>query len=171
MDPRVVQAQQLFWEIEALRRQQPGQPPVAKLTQMAQLHQARALELLQKGDADGWTDLYAAVTAWGEAGARTEAEHLLSVGRQLAAGRAQGRANVEGQLNELEQWLNGLAVKNGANGSAAPGATSGKATLARLGERIEECLTLARHADADGLERVIDLLSQAHDEVAVRVAG
>ena len=78
---------------------------MAKLTQMAQLPQERALDLLRQGDADGWTDLEAAVTAWGEAGAKTEAEHVLDVGRQFAAALAHGRANVEGQLNEREKNL------------------------------------------------------------------
>src|SRR5688572_9508088 len=105
MDSRLVQAQQLFWEVEDLRRQQPGQPPVAQLTRMAQLHQERALELLNKGNADGWTDFWAAVTAWGEARAQKEAEHLLAAGRQFAAGLRQGRESVDVQLNELEQWL------------------------------------------------------------------
>ncbi len=72
---------------------------------------------------------------------------------------------VVGRPGQLEQGLNGLTAKNGANGPAA----FGQATLARLGERIEKCLTLARIADAGGLARVIDLLSQAHDEVSVRL--
>ena len=35
-----------------------------QLLEMARLHEERACELLQAGDPDGWTDLFAAVTAW-----------------------------------------------------------------------------------------------------------
>ena len=108
MDPRVERAQQLFWEVEAQR--QTGVYPAAlpQLLEMAQLHEQRARELLQAGDTDGWTDLYAAVTAWGEARRRSEADRLLVAGRRFAASLACGRADVEQELHHLEALLDSL---------------------------------------------------------------
>jgi hypothetical protein len=77
---------------------------------MAGLHRDRALELLRSGDADGWPDLYAAITAWGEGGARSEANQLLHLGRQLARSFPAGEPNILKQLEELEVWLDSLHV-------------------------------------------------------------
>jgi len=110
MDPQVKQAQQLFWEIGRLRDQ--GLYPLAlrKVRQMAQIHEELAVRLLHEGEADGWADLYAAITAWGEAGHKGDAHRLILEGRRLSALFPNGRQNIERQLNELEDWLESLRV-------------------------------------------------------------
>ncbi len=113
MDLRVEKAQRLLWEIEALKslqHQRATRAVLPQLREMAALHRERALELLPSGDAEGWTDLFAAVTAWGEAGARSEAEQLLETGRQLARSFSQGQENIVQQLNDLEAWLDEFRV-------------------------------------------------------------
>lgn len=110
MDPREEQAQQLFWEIEMLRREGAERAAVPRLRKMAVLHQERAWELLSKGDPNGWIDLYAAITAWGEAGMKSEASHLITQGRQAVNMLPEGRINLEEQLNELQTWLDALLV-------------------------------------------------------------
>jgi hypothetical protein len=110
MDPRVEKAQQLFWEISVLRQQGAQRATLQKLTRMSRLHEERALELLSSSNADGWTDLYAAITAWGEAGARSEADRLLHKGREMAAWFRPGQENIEKELDQLEAWLDSLRV-------------------------------------------------------------
>ena len=76
-----------------------------QLLEMARLHEERARELLQAGDPDGWTDLFAAVTARGEARQRAEADRLLTAGREFAASLHQDEANVVEELSQLKEWL------------------------------------------------------------------
>lgn len=126
MDPRVERAQQLFWEVEALRKK--GVYPVAlpQLLEMARLHEERACELLQAGDPDGWTDLFAAVTAWGEARRRDEADRLLTRGRAFVAAPGAKQTAVGTELRRLEAWLDALpsvptaAVPDAANALIEP---------------------------------------------------
>jgi hypothetical protein len=108
MDSRVERAQQLFWEIEAMRAK--GLYPIAltQLQEMARLHEERARELLQAGDLDGWTDLFAAVTAWGEARQRSEADRLLAVGVGFAASMGPEKAAIENELRKQVAWLDSL---------------------------------------------------------------
>src|SRR5262249_5141422 len=109
-DERVTEAQQLFWQIETLRTL--GVPPndvvvIAKLHQMARLHEERAKDLLGRQDADGWTDLFAAITALGEAGEEAEARALLRFGMQAAQHEDDdGREAILSELGDLESWLN-----------------------------------------------------------------
>jgi len=108
MDPRVKRAQQLFWEIESARDKGVYPAALPQLLEMARLHEERARELLQAGDPDGWTDLFAAVTARGEARQRAEADHLLTTGREFAASLNQDDANVVEELGQLKAWLDSL---------------------------------------------------------------
>jgi hypothetical protein len=108
MDPRVERAQQLFWEIEAVRKKGVYPAALPQLLEMAWLHEDRARELLQAGDPDGWTDLFAAVTARGEARQRAEADRLLTAGREFAASLNQDGANAVEELRQLKAWLDSL---------------------------------------------------------------
>jgi hypothetical protein len=110
MDPQVKQAQQLFWEIGRLREQGMHRLAVRKLAQMARIHEELARRLLQEREPDGWADLYAAVTAWGETGRKHDAHRLILEGRRLSALFPSGSENIERQLNELEDWLESLRV-------------------------------------------------------------
>jgi len=110
MDPRVKRAQQLFWEIEAIRKRGVYPAAIPQLLEMARLSEERARELLQAGDPNGWTDLFAAVTARGEAGQRAEADRLLNTGSELAAALNQGGANVVEELSQLKAWLDSLPL-------------------------------------------------------------
>jgi hypothetical protein len=110
MDHRVNQAQQLFWEIGRLHEQGLHRLAVRKLAQMAKIHEERALQLLQDREPDGWADLYAAITAWGEAGHKSDAHRLIVQGQALSALFSEGRVNIERQLIELEEWLELLRV-------------------------------------------------------------
>jgi hypothetical protein len=75
---------------------------------MARLHEERARELFQAGDPDGWTDLFAAVTARGEARQRAEADRLLTAGREFVVSLNQDEANVMEELSQLKAWLDSL---------------------------------------------------------------
>jgi hypothetical protein len=108
MDPRVKRAQQLFWEIEALREKGVYPAALPKLLEMAQLHEGQARELLRAGNPDGWTDLFAAVTARGAARQRTEAKRLLTAGHEFAAALNQDEANIVAELSQLKVWLDSL---------------------------------------------------------------
>jgi hypothetical protein len=110
MDQRIDQAQKLFWEVSRLRESGLHRLAVRKLVQMAAVHEARAMELLRTAQADGWADLYAAVTAWGDAGHRNEANALIEQGRELLTLFPDGTQNIEQQLNELGAWLESLRV-------------------------------------------------------------
>ncbi|AGP41264.1 hypothetical protein [Sorangium cellulosum] len=109
-DLRVKEAQQLFWQIETLRSLQVPQKTIAAhLSRMARLHEERAKELLSRRDVDGWPDLFAAITAWGEAGSEPSARHLIRFGEHAAAS-FDGREHLLSELEHLEDWLKGLQV-------------------------------------------------------------
>jgi hypothetical protein len=110
MDARVEQAQRLFWEISLLRQYGAARAALPKLTEMARLHEKRAIELLDQADSDGWIDFYAAITAWGEAGQKADADRLLQEGHRRAIQFPYGRENIDQQLNALRAWLNDLRV-------------------------------------------------------------
>lgn len=110
-DPRVVRAQALHWEIEALR--QLGAHHAAlnvKHREAAGLLEERAREVLGQRDALGWTDLFAAVTHWAEAGERRRAEALLRFGESCVGDFPDGADSLRNELDELRAWLKGLAV-------------------------------------------------------------
>jgi hypothetical protein len=110
MDTRIPKAQALFWRIERLRQlgYEAGVAPLLK--EMARLHLERARELLAQGEADGWSDMYAAITAVIEAGDSMLALDLLDEARAAAAGVGVGAENVLSELVQLE----GLAFDLGA---------------------------------------------------------
>src|SRR5205807_5232997 len=95
---------------EILQLRERGCPDAArsKLVEMARLHEERAREQLSAAQLDGWIDLFAAITAWGEADCPSEAERLVRDGRQFAAAVGGGRQNIEAELDQHEAWLNGL---------------------------------------------------------------
>ena len=111
MDPRVQEAQELFWQVATLRTlaQPPHRVIAATLHRMARLHEERAKDLLGRQNVDGWIDLFAAITAWGEAGSDGAARSLLSFGRQ-AAQQSEGRDSLLAELDSLDRWLAGLVV-------------------------------------------------------------
>ncbi len=120
MDEQIELAQQLFWEISRLRDQGIHRLAVRKLGEMAQIHEDRALRLLQDGEPDGWADLYAAITAWGEAGCKRDAHRLIDEGRHLSSAFPNGQENLNHQLNELDDWLESLSVVPSLSDFARP---------------------------------------------------
>ncbi|WP_438032383.1 hypothetical protein [Sorangium sp. So ce204] len=109
-DPRANEAQQLFWQVEILRSLGAPHKAIAlKLHRMASLHEERARELLSRLDADGWTDLFAAITAWGEAGSEPSARRLLRFGEHVAKS-FDGQDLLLSELDRLKTWLEGLQV-------------------------------------------------------------
>jgi len=110
MDRCVEQAQRLFWEIKNLREQGACRLVTRKLVEMAHLHENRARELLARQDPYGWTDLYAAITAWAEAGCINEAFKLVREGRDLSSSLPEGNENVDRQLAELDHWIASLSA-------------------------------------------------------------
>ncbi len=109
-DARAQEAQELFWQVETLRSLRVSHRAIApKLVRMAQLHEDRARELLNQQCSAGWIDLFAAITAWGEAGREPCARDLLLFGTQLAQG-FDGRDSLLDELGHLKSWLTGLRV-------------------------------------------------------------
>jgi hypothetical protein len=110
MDQRAEAAQRLFWEIEALRRLGvPHKAIVPRLAEMAELHEARGRELLDGVDPDGWIDLLAAITAWGEAGYHNRAYSLLQWAKEASA-HFEGTASLLEEIRNMEKWLAELPV-------------------------------------------------------------
>jgi len=105
VDPRVEQAQTLFWDIEALRRDGRIEEASPKLLAMALLHEQRSIELLEARDPNGWVDLFAAITAYADAGQIDRAARLVRQGHSLLEGFKGGRSAVLGELKEMEAWL------------------------------------------------------------------
>lgn len=120
MDPRVKQAQHLFWEIDRLREQGSYRIAERKLAQMARIHEDLAVQLLNDREPDGWADLYAAITAWGEAGRKGDAHRLIMEGRRRSILFPDGSENINRQLNELEDWVGSLDVVPSLSDLARP---------------------------------------------------
>jgi hypothetical protein len=113
MDARQRKAQELYVEIQELERQQDHPALPAKFAALASLREERALSLLEARQEDGWLDLFTAVTAWGRAGEKAQANRLLAKGRRLAAGLGLGRGNVVAELRDLKTWLDQLPASSG----------------------------------------------------------
>jgi hypothetical protein len=105
-DERLEETQRLHWEIQSLRAVGLGMSRAArsKYRDMARLRDALARDLFAAGNADGWIDLLAAITAWGNAGDRRKAVSLLDEARELASERP-FIDKMDRQLDELGQWL------------------------------------------------------------------
>ncbi|MCC6521898.1 MAG: hypothetical protein IT373_04490 [Polyangiaceae bacterium] len=109
-DERVVKSQRLFWELETLRALGVHHRDlVARLEPMAELHEDRARCLLAARDEEGWVDLFAAITAWAEAGSAQQARDLVRFGRECAA-NFQGADSLAAELDRLDAWLGKLSV-------------------------------------------------------------
>ena len=110
MDRRVEHAQHLYWRIVQLRAQHPEGGVRFLLRTMAFLHESRARDMLSQGNVDGWIDLFAAATAWGNAGMVAAAQWLLGFARERARSIGEGRKNIESEIDETEDWLRACAV-------------------------------------------------------------
>ena len=110
MDPRIEQSQQLYWEITRLTDLGAHRKKRSTLIEMAQVHEDRAVELLANGDPEGWVDLFASITAWAKAGCREDVSRLIAAGRLAAGQFGSGEATIHGQLDELQEWADGLAI-------------------------------------------------------------
>jgi hypothetical protein len=82
------------------------------------LLEERARELLARREVLGWTDLFAAVTYWGEAGERQRANSLLELGERCADDFPEGASRVRQELTEIRKWLNELRVVPSLQGFA-----------------------------------------------------
>lgn len=115
MDPRAEEAQALLWRAEALKRLGAGRKAQQALLEMARLHEELAFDRLGRGDPGGWIDLYAAVSAFGQAGERLQAERSMLRARELAS-QLPDRDAREGVTRELDahaRWLDELRVLPG----------------------------------------------------------
>ena len=122
MDPRAEEVQALLWRTEALKRLGAGRKAQQALAEMARLHEELAFDRLGRGDPDGWIDLYAAVSAFGEAGERLQAQRCMLRARELAS-QLLDRDVREGVTRELDahtHWLNELRVLPGLAELARP---------------------------------------------------
>jgi hypothetical protein len=72
---------------------------------MAQLHEEIARDRLDRGDAAGWIDWYAAMTALGDAGRIEDARRLIAEGRLRADEFLASKPDIERELSEFEKWL------------------------------------------------------------------
>jgi hypothetical protein len=118
-DPRVVRAQTLHWEIVFLRQLGAHHAAInEKRREAARLLEERARELLARQEALGWTDLFAAITYWGEAGERQRAANLLAFGEQRCRDSENGAPRLRQELAELRAWLAGLRVVPSLRGFA-----------------------------------------------------
>ena len=85
----------------------------------------------------------------------------------------QNLSNVKSVLRQAQRKKSGAAKKESrpAEPNAAPAAAPRKAVrgLESLEEQIDECLTLAKNLDREGLSSVINLLRRARNEVVWRI--
>ncbi len=79
----------------------------------ARLYERRARALLGRGDRDGWTDIFAAITAWVLAGDEAGARDLLYFGEDLA--REWSEESVLEELADLAGKINVLALTDRIN--------------------------------------------------------
>jgi hypothetical protein len=82
---------------------QPGR--MNELLEMARLHEEIARDRLGRDEASGWIDLYAAVTAWGDAGRLRHAKALISEARQWVGRFPAMQPAIKRELREHERWL------------------------------------------------------------------
>lgn len=122
VDPRIAQAQALHWEIEVLRAHGAHSATLrARHRNAARIYESRARELLANGDVLGWTDLFAALTHWAEAGDEAACASLLNLGNQHAAMLPDDAARaILAQLDELRAWLRDINVVPSFAGYARP---------------------------------------------------
>ncbi len=116
MDPRIERAQELYWRVYGTG-QGPRSGCVNELGEMARLHEGIARDRLDKGDARGWIDWYAAVTVLGDAGRIEDAGRLIAEGRRRAGEFHAMSQDILSELSELETWLR---AKPGAADSLSP---------------------------------------------------
>lgn len=112
IDPRIAEAQELHWRIHALREFGAHSATLRAWNRdAARIYEARARELLHSGDAHGWTDLFAAITHWGQAGDEGASTSLLELGDQVTATLSGDAADaIRAQLDDLRLWLRSLSV-------------------------------------------------------------
>jgi hypothetical protein len=104
MDQRMERAQELYWLVYGAGTvAQPGR--LNELVEMAQLHEDIARERFGRDDANGWMDLYSAVTTWGDAGRLRHARALISEARQWAGRFPAMQRAINRELLEHERWL------------------------------------------------------------------
>jgi hypothetical protein len=115
MDPRIDRAQQLYWQVYGTGTA-PRAGCVNELSEMAQLHEAIARDRLDRVDATGWIDWYAALTVLGDAGRIEYARSLIAEGRRRADEFLALKSDIEQELSELEKWLRAKPV----NGEPVP---------------------------------------------------
>jgi hypothetical protein len=104
MDSRALEAQSLYWQVHGGTSLSP-ELREATLIKMAQLHEEIAQERLAQNDSLGWSDFYAAVTAWGEADRFQEARSLVHLGIQRAGAFPAVHPQVIHELEALGHWL------------------------------------------------------------------
>lgn len=104
MDPRIDRAQQLYWEIYGTGTT-PRTGCLDELVEMAELHEGVARDRLDQGDARGWIDWYAALSALGDAGRLEDARRLIAEGRRRADAFLSSKADIERELSDFEGWL------------------------------------------------------------------
>lgn len=109
-DDRIRRAQTLHWEIEHLESLGAHSATLcAKHREIARIYEEGARLLVPAGDLSGWTDLFAGVTHWGEAGEIQRALSLTRFGQGFAGKDERGVA-VRAQLAQLLEWLQALRV-------------------------------------------------------------
>lgn len=104
MDARALEAQSLYWQVYGGVNLSQAERE-ATLARMAQLHEEIATERLAQNDSLGWSDYYAAVTAWGEADHLQEARSLLHRALRSVDDFPAIRQQVIHELEELRCWL------------------------------------------------------------------
>jgi hypothetical protein len=97
-------AQELYWLVYGTGTV-PQPERLNELLEMAQLHEDIARDRLGRDDASGWIDLYAAVTAWGDAGRLRHARSLISEARQWAGRFPAMHHDIKRELLEHDRWL------------------------------------------------------------------
>lgn len=105
MSDRAERAQKLYWEVEALRALRAERKSVVpKLIEMGELHESLGRELLPQGRHNGWIDLFAAVTAWAEAGRFERATSLLDWSLREVP-RFDGTENLQREIARMRAWV------------------------------------------------------------------
>jgi len=104
MDPRIDRTQQLYWQVYGTSTA-PRAGCDNELSEMAQLHEAIARDRLDRGDATGWIDWYAALTVLGDVGRIEDARSLIAEGRRRADEFLDLKSAIEQELSEFENWL------------------------------------------------------------------
>ena len=103
--------QRLHWQLEELEARGVSQRErFPRMRELSVGYERSAAQRFGEGDLMAWSDLFAAITWAAKAGDRMRWRSLLQQGHERAEAMAEGRDEVEAELEDLRAWARALPV-------------------------------------------------------------